>query len=449
MKITVIGLGRAGIVASVGLAGAGHEVLGIDLDVQRVRALASGAAPIYEPGLDVELSSAVKRGTLRFAHPDDVKESLGDVALITTGTPPTPGGAADLHQVRSALAWAAARSADDLVIVMKSTVPPGTGQSVMAEGLRGRGVRYVSNPEFLREGRALQDWSAPDRIVLGVEPGDYQSVALVKAMYAGVEASYFVTDITSAEMIKYASNAFLATRISFINEMAMLCDRVGASIDEVSEGLALDARTGTRIHAGVGYGGSCFSKDLSALVFLALVNDVSLDLLRSVVNVNEEQRRLPLYTLLDRFSGRLTSLTVGVLGLAFKPETDDVRDAPSLDLIRGLIDEGVRVRAYDPRSMEAAHRRLPPSVELVSSPTEAAEGAQAIVLVTEWNEIVSADWEEVSRRMLPPRLLFDGRNALDPHTITELGFKYMGVGRSASPQPGGDTLKHQKLLLHA
>ena len=314
MKIAVIGLGRAGIVASVGLAAAGHEVLGVDLDAERVRALASGTAPIYEPGLDVELASAVQRGRLRFAHRDDVHEGLGAVALITTGTPPAPGGAADLQQVRSALAWAVARSDGDLTVVMKSTVPPGTGRRFLAEELRGRGVRYVSNPEFLREGRALQDWNTPDRIVIGLEPGDYQSVALVKAMYAGVEASYFVTDITSAEMIKYASNAFLATRISFINEMALLCDRVGASIDEVSEGLALDARAGARIHAGVGYGGSCFAKDLQALDFLAMANDVNVELLRSVVNVNEEQRRLPIYALLDRFSGSLAGLTVGGVG---------------------------------------------------------------------------------------------------------------------------------------
>lgn len=446
MKITVIGLGRAGIVASVGLAAAGHEVLGVDLDVQRVRTLGSGIAPIYEPGLDVELASAVSRGALRFAHRDDVNESLGDAALITTGTPPTPGGAADLQQVESALAWAAPRSGGDLVVVMKSTVPPGTGQRMLAGELRGRGVRYVSNPEFLREGRALQDWSAPDRIVVGVEPGDYRSVAQVKAMYGGVEAQYFVTDITSAEMVKYASNAFLATRISFINEMARLCDQVGASIDEVSEGLALDARAGARIHAGVGYGGSCFAKDLRALDFLAMANDVDVELLRSVVHVNEEQRRLPMSALLDRFSGALDGLTVGVLGLAFKPGTDDVRDAPSLDLVRDLVDEGVRVRAYDPRSMEAARRCLPPSVELVASPAGAAAEAHALVLVTEWEEIISADWEDVSRRMQSPRFLFDGRNALDPYTLTELGFEYVGVGRRAALRPGGDALRHQRKL---
>ena len=210
-----------------------------------------------------------------------------------------------------------------------------------------------------------------------------------------------VTDVTSAEMIKYASNAFLATRISFINEMALLCDRVGASIDAVSEGLAMDARTGGRIYAGVGYGGSCFPKDVRALDYLALTSGVSVDLLRSVININNRQRLLPLFALRERFNGNMTGLRVGVLGLAFKPDTDDVRDAPSLDLIKALVDEEVEVLAYDPQAMETARPHLPPAVELVDDPLEAADRAQALVLVTEWDQVVNADWNGIARCMRP------------------------------------------------
>ena len=446
MKVTVIGLGHAGIVASVGLAAAGHDVLGVDVDTQRVHTLRSGETPVYEPDLDCGLNAALKTGNLRFAYCGDVDESLGDIALIATGTPSAVGGAADLHQVRSALKWVKTRAARGLVVVMKSTVPPGTGQRITDEDLRGSGIRYVSNPEFLREGSAVQDWNVPDRVVVGVEPNDHLSVALLKEMYAGIEAPYLVTDITSAEMIKYASNAFLATRISFVNEIALLCDRVGASIDDVSDGLALDGRTGARIHAGVGYGGSCFSKDLRALDYLALTNGVNVELLQSVMNVNKRQRLLPFYALQERFSAALAGLTIGVLGLAFKPETDDVRDAPALDLIRQLIDEGVRVRVYDPRCTEVSRRRLPPSVEYAPNPVEAAEQAQALVLVTEWTDIVNADWEAVSHRMLPPRFVFDGRNALDSSMLSKLGFEYTGVGRNVS-QPCGDDLPRQRELL--
>ncbi len=449
MKLTVIGLGHAGIVASVGLAAAGHEVLGVDLDLQLIGTARSGHPPIYEPGLDDKLASVVKNGRLRFAHIDEVEEDLGDAVLITTGTPSAAGGAANLTQARSALAWVAGRNVGDLLVVMKSTVPPGSGRRIVEEELGGSGIRYASNPEFLREGRALDDWYTPNRIVVGVEPGDYRSVALVKAMYAGIEAPYLVTDITTAEMVKYASNALLATRISFINEIAQLCDRVGASIDDVSQGLALDTRTGTRIHAGVGYGGSCFTKDVRALDAVARNEGVSLDLLQSVMRVNQRQRLLPLCSLQDRFHGTLTGLTIGVLGLAFKPGTDDVRDAPSLDLIKELVDEGARVRAYDPQAMKAARKLLPPSIELVASPLEAAEQAQALVLLTEWDEIVHTGWEAISRSMLAPRFVFDGRNALNARMLAELGMEYVGVGRNAAGFETGAPGHQHELILNA
>ena len=435
MRITVIGLGYVGAVAASGLANAGHQVLGVDIDRGRVRSLSSGNVPFYEPGLESRIVSGMSAGDLRFCHPDDVLGSIGDIALIATGTPPRQSGAADLSQVRSALDWIKSKPHDDLLVVMKSTVPPGTGCRLLAEDPEGSRIRYASNPEFLREGRAVQDWDSPDRIVIGVEPGDHETVEAVKKMHAGNSAPFVVTDITSAEMTKYASNAFLATRISFINEIASLCDRVGASIDAVSEGLAMDPRTGSKIYAGVGYGGSCFPKDVRALDYLALTSGVNFELLRSVINVNNKQRLLPLYALRSRFGGALSGLKVGVLGLAFKPKTDDVRDAPSLDLIRALIDEGVEVQAFDPRASQTAAGELPPSALIVDAPEETATGAQALVLLTEWEEIINADWKEIALCMRPPRFVFDGRNCLSPQTMEMTGFEYHSVGRDNQSNP--------------
>ena len=429
MKITVVGLGYVGTVAAAALAGAGHDVLGIDIDRGRTDLLSKGEAPLYEPGLKDRIRAGLGAGTLRFLHRDDVADPLGDIALIATGTPPTHGGGADLHQVRDAVNWVRSMDSNGLTVVMKSTVPPGTGRKLLETELRGTSIRYASNPEFLREGRAVDDWEQPDRIVIGVEPDDARSVETVQRMYTGIDAPCMVTDITSAEMIKYASNAFLATRISFINEIASLCDTVGASIDDVSDGMAMDSRTGARIHAGVGYGGSCFPKDVRALDHLALTSGASVDLLRSVINTNNRQRLLPLHALRQRFGGAIDGLSVGILGLAFKPGTDDVRDAPSLDLIHALVDEGAEVQAYDPEAMESARPNLPASVQLVDSVEEAANRTQALVLLTEWESIVESDWRVVARCMIPPRLVFDGRNALDPSEMGRLGFEYVGVGR--------------------
>ncbi len=435
MKISVIGLGYVGAVAAAGLAASGHDVLGVDIDRARVHSLSCGRVPIYEPGLEARIAAGIADRNLRFSHPDDIREPLGDIALIATGTPPRQSGAADLSQVKSALDWIKSGPHDNLLVVMKSTVPPGTGCKILGEDLRGTGIRYASNPEFLREGRAVQDWDSPDRVVIGAEPGDHETIEAVKKMHSGLDAPFVITDITSAEMTKYASNAFLATRISFINEIAALCDRVGASIDAVSEGLAMDPRTGNRIYAGVGYGGSCFPKDVRALDYLALTSGVNFELLRSVINVNNKQRLLPLYALRSRFGGALSGLKVGILGLAFKPETDDVRDAPSLDLIRALVDEGVKVRAFDPRAAQTAARELPSAVRVADDPAEAAAGAQAVVILTEWNHITDADWNEIARCMRPPRFVFDGRNCLSPREMERIGFEYRSVGRNNHPSP--------------
>jgi UDPglucose 6-dehydrogenase len=440
MKVSVIGLGYVGSVAAAGLAAAGHEVLGIDVNRERVNAYSAGSVPIYEPGLEDLIAQALHRNLLRFRHPEDVSEDLGQVVLIATGTPPIPNGAADLSQVRSAITWVRDRQDDGGVIVVKSTVPSGTGARIRETLLKGASWSYVSNPEFLREGQAMWDWFHPDRIVIGGDDPD--AIELVKDLYRGVEAPFVVTDVTSAEMIKYAANAFLATKISFINEIAMLCDRINASIDDVVQGIALDPRIGgSFLRAGVGYGGSCFPKDVDSLDHTALTNGHSFELLRSVIAVNNRQRLLPLHAMRETF-GSLLGVRVGVVGLAFKPHTDDVRESPAIELVRILAEEGAIVKAYDPKANQMARRVIPASVNLVDCPLECAQGAQALVLMTEWPEIVGADWEEMARRSQQPRLLFDGRNALDAAQMQDLGFRYRGVGRGVkAPIKKGDMVK--------
>ena len=429
MKVSVVGLGHVGAVAAVSLAAGGHEVLGIDIDLAKVKTYRHGKLAIYEPGLQHLLTKGLANSQVRFLHTSEVSEPLGDVVMIAAGTPTTSVGSADLTEVRSAIGWIREKQPRGGVIAMKSTVPPGTGVQISDGFLCNSGFRYVSNPEFLREGKAVSDWFHPDRIVVG---GDGDSVRVIREMYADIEAPYVVTDITSAEMIKYAANAFLATKISFINEIATLCDRLGVDVDDVSQGIALDPRIGgSFLQAGVGYGGSCFPKDVRALDQLALNNGHNFELLRSVITVNNRQRLLPLFCLREAF-GRLKDVPVAVLGIAFKPDTDDVREAPAVDLIRALVKEGARVSAYDPQAVDAAARALPDSVTLTSDLMECVNGARALVLMTEWPEIVEADWEAIAQRVLAPHFLFDGRNSLDPDLITGLGFQYKGVGRSGA-----------------
>lgn len=429
MRITVLGLGRLGTAAAAGLAITGHKVTGVDVNRQHIQMLNSQRLLMYEPGLSAWIKWGQQKGNLGFIHQDEMKGAIGDIVLIATGTPPMPNGAPDLRQVWSALGWIKRFDLRGVVVVMKSTVPPGAGRAIMQRVLKGTGASYVSNPEFLREGQALEDWQSPYRIVIGAEPSDGRSVEAVKEMHSGIDAPFLVTDITSAEMIKYASNAFLATRISFMNEIAALCDEVGGSIDAVTRGIFMDARTGSMVKAGVGYGGSCFPKDIRALSHVAEARGLELKLLKSVAQVNDRQRRLPVEVLTARFDGDLSGVTVGVLGLAFKPNTDDVREAASLASIDELIRRGARVQAFDPRATEAARSVLPPSVLFMNSAEDACLGAHAVALLTEWDEFPRADWDSISRHMLPPKFVFDGRNILDMDRMARLGFEYRGVGR--------------------
>ena len=433
MKITVIGLGHVGLVAATGLAMSGHDVLATDADRARLDSLKGGVLPFFEPGLDDWLRCAQLGGNLSFLHPDEFEGGLGEMAMVAVGTPVLAGSELDLSGVWSAISWVKTVSASErnLVLVMKSTVPPGTGLEIIQRELIGTGIGYVANPEFLREGQAVHDWQSPDRIVVGVTEGEQSSIDAVTRMYAGIQAPVMVTDVTSVEMIKYASNAFLATRISFINEIAALCDLVGATIDDVADGLALDSRTGSRLFAGVGFGGSCLPRDTLTLQALALSNGLDAGLLSVVTASNNRQRLLPLHALRERFGGSLAGVRVAVLGLAYKPWTDDMRDAPALDLLRSLHYEGAVISAYDPKAMDSASRQLPEDfVRFASGVEDASIHAQALVLMTEWPEFVDQDWSRVAPAMCPPRFIFDGRNALDPVLLSGLGFEYEGVGRS-------------------
>jgi UDPglucose 6-dehydrogenase len=441
LKVSVIGLGYVGSVAAAGLAKAGHDVLGIDVDAEWIESYRNGRVPIFEPNLAEIIHDASDDGKLQFSHVDQVSTPLGDAILVATGTPTNEDGTVDLRPVETALSWIKKRQPGEAVIVMKSTVAPGTGERVRQTLLNDTAFNYVSNPEFLREGLAIHDWFNPDRIVVGGD--DQRALETVKALYRGIDAPYVITDITSAEMIKYASNAFLATKISFINEIAALSDRLGATIDDVSRGMGLDPRIGASfLKAGVGYGGSCLPKDVKALVRLASANGEPYDLVRSVMSINDRQRLLPLQALRDRL-GQLSGVKIGVLGLSFKPETDDVREAPSIDLVRAMVAEGASVCAFDPEARSTAEAVLPSSAILADDVLQCTDGAQAVVLMTEWPEIVKADWRIVADHTEPPHYLFDGRNALDPVLMQQFGFEYQGVGRGRGRAPSPSSVEHR------
>ena len=429
MKVTVIGLGPVGTVAATSLAVSGHEVLATDVDPAKVQSLGAGVYDSFEPGLADRLRAALAAGNLQSRHCDEVDGNLGDVALIAVGTPAGDDHAPDLSQVRAAISWVRERADKNLVVAMKSTVPPGTGHCILQNELYGAGIGYAANPEFLRAGQGLANWDCPDRIVIGTEPGDTRSLDVVRRLYGNIDTPVLATDITTAEMIKYASNAFLANRISFMNEIAAICNRVGASIDDVSEGLALDSRSGAKIFAGVGYGGPCLPKDIGALDHLARQSGAGSDLLRAVIGVNERQWQLPLRALRDRFGGNLDGLTIAILGLTFKPGTGDLTEAPAVKLACALADEGAKLTVYDPCVRSGKNALLPDGVRVATDVLTATTGTLAAVLMTEWLEIAEADWAAVSRNMVSPKFVFDGRNALDPVTMRAAGFEYVGVGR--------------------
>jgi UDPglucose 6-dehydrogenase len=419
--ISIFGAGYVGLVTGACFADLGHDVVVRDVVTERVAALRAGRVPIHEPGLADVIGRA--GGRIRFTL--DVGEAVegADFAFIAVGTPPTPSGDPDLGAV-----WTVVEElpiGTELTLVMKSTVPPGTGQKVRraldARGLAG--VAYVSNPEFLAEGTAIRDFMHPDRIVIGAfEPEHAERVA---ALYEPLQATTVRTDVASAEMIKLASNAFLSTRISFINEIASVCELVGADVVDVANGIGLDPRLGPHfLRAGLGFGGSCFPKDVSALKQLAGNSGYHFQLLAAVIEVNELQKRRVIQKL-QKHLGSLDGKRIAVLGLAFKPGTDDLRDAPSLVIASRLLAEGAEVSAWDP---VADARGLLPELTHCVDVLEAVQDADAAVIVTEWPELATLASPEVYEAMRTP-VIVDGRNLLDPDRARSLGFVYEGIGR--------------------
>jgi UDPglucose 6-dehydrogenase len=422
--IGVIGTGYVGLVTAAGFAELGGDVWCIDIDAEKIDALNGGEIPIYEPGL-AELV-AKHRGRLHFST--DIADALEHARLlfVAVGTPPTYSGDADLTAVHAVVD--SMPPSDRHALVMKSTVPVGTGASIkriFAE--RGKhGFRYVSCPEFLKEGSAIADFLSPDRVVVG-DDGDWAGDAVVE-LYRPLDAPLVRTDIASAEMVKLAANAFLATKISFINEIANVCEVTGATVTEVARGIGLDDRIGPKfLQAGIGFGGSCFPKDVNALKQLAGNSGYHFQLLNSVIEVNELQKRRVIQKL-HKHLGGLVGKRVALLGLAFKPNTDDMREASSLVLAARLQADGAKVRAYDPVAEDEA-RKLIRGVTFAPGPLDCVRDADAVVLVTEWDEFVGLDWAEIAGEMAGT-LIIDGRNALDPAVIRAAGLTYEGVGRS-------------------
>ena len=459
MRITVIGTGYVGTVTGACLSYLGHHVTCVDTDPAKIETLQRGESPIYEPHLEEMLKLAAESGGIQFTTDLGPAVKASDVIFIAVGTPPLSTGEANLEYLEMAANSIGAAMDDSRfrVVVNKSTVPVGSGnlvETLVREGisearsLDSGSIRFgvASNPEFLREGSAVADSLYPDRIVVGA--GDNQTLNVMLELYRPLAVQsftpppglprpacikstpLFTTSLTSAEMIKYAANAFLAMKIGFANEMANICERVGAEATEVMTGIGLDSRIGSRfLHAGLGWGGSCFGKDVQALLHTAREYGYTSKLLQASLDVNHEQRQMVIQKLQEKLH-ILKGRTIGLLGLAFKPETDDLRDAPSLFIASRLVTMGARVRAYDPIAMPVCRKQFPDvKIRFCDSPAEMASGADALVLVTEWNEFRSLDLGKLARSMATP-VLVDGRNLFQPDQAIAAGFDYTGIGRA-------------------
>jgi UDPglucose 6-dehydrogenase len=428
-RVAVIGGGYVGLTTAACFADLGNDVIVVDINSDKIDQLRRGEVPFYEPGLTELVDRNAKAGRLTFTTSYDDAVPGADYAIIAVSTPEGEGGEADLSYVEAAAGAIADAMDGPLVVINKSTVPPLTGDMVSRvldkrSGEHKAGV--VSNPEFLREGSAIQDFMKPDRVVIGSH--DRSAAEKVAKLYEPLDAPILITpNIYTAEMVKYASNAFLAARISFINEIARICERVDADAKLVAEGMGLDKRIGPAyLDAGIGYGGSCFPKDVKALAALAERFNYHPELLNAVMDINRDQRMLVVDKLrdcLDELDGRV----IGLLGLAFKPNTDDLREAPAIHIGKVLLAAGAQVRAYDPAAMEKC-KVLMPGVEYTRDAYAVAAGADAIVLITEWNEFRRLDLGRVKESMRQP-VLIDGRNIYDPGSMRELGFTYRGIGR--------------------
>lgn len=432
MHIAVIGTGYVGLVTGACFAEFGVEVTCVDVDATKIDKLNQGIIPIYEPGLDTLVEKNSKAGRLHFTT--DIKSAVQDalVIFLAVGTPPKEDGSPDMSYYRQAAKDIAEAMNGFKVLVTKSTVPIGTGKwlrEFVAENLKvNTSFGVASNPEFLREGAAIDDFMRPDRVVIGSNEED--AIAIMKDLYRPlylIETPIVITSLEAAELIKYAANAFLATKITFINEMANLCDAIGCDVHDVARGMGMDNRIGRKfLHPGPGYGGSCFPKDTRALTTVADQFGVETRIVDAVIEANDRQRDVMIEKI-EKLVGDLSGKQVGVLGLSFKPETDDMRESPAVDIIRAMNERGAKVRAYDPVAIEEAKHCLP-EIEYASDEYDALKDADAVVIATEWNQFRALDMERVKSLLRQPKIA-DLRNVYEPEDMRELGFDYVGVGR--------------------
>jgi UDPglucose 6-dehydrogenase len=424
-------MGYVGLTTAACLADLGNDVIGVDIDVARVNMLRRNKVPIYEPGLEELIARSARGG--RLSYTTDLTEAIADAEFVflAVGTPPDSRGGADLTALKAAVRGIGASLVDNLVIINKSTVPIGTGDlvsEIVAASRPSEAIEFsvVSNPEFLREGSAVNDFMHPDRVVLGGH--DRRAAERVAELYRPLECPVLITDLYTAEMIKYASNAFLATKISFINEIARICEKLDADVSVVAEGMGMDARIGAAfLDAGIGFGGSCFPKDVRALARMAQEMGYHPELLHTVMDINRDMRKL-VVDRLEELLGGLRGQRIGILGLSYKPNTDDLREAPALDIIESLLKKGAQVTVYDPVAMPKAKQVLNGAVVCARDAYGAARKADAVALVTEWNQFRSLDLKRLKQGMRRP-VVVDGRNIWDPARMRDLGFVYRGIGR--------------------
>ena len=450
MKLTVVGTGYVGLVTGACFAEMGNDVLCVDVDADKIARLGRGEIPIYEPGLEEIVRRNVEQGRLHFGT--DVHEGVrfGTMQFIAVGTPPDEDGSADMRHVLAAAHAIGEHMTDYKCVIDKSTVPVGTADAVreeIARTLAARGSKVpfsvVSNPEFLKEGAAVEDFMRPDRIVVGAD--DERARFLMQALYAPFQRQrdkLVLMDVRSAELTKYAANAMLATRISFMNEMALLAEKLGADIEQVRRGIGSDPRIGAQfLYAGCGYGGSCFPKDVKALLHSASGVGEPLQVLAAVERANERQKRVLVDRIVQRFGEDLSGRSFALWGLAFKPDTDDLREAPSRVIVAELAARGARIVAHDPEAMDGARRLFAhlPAVRFAETPMQALEGADALVIVTEWKAYRSPDFERM-RELLREPVVLDGRNLFDPWLMRDAGFEYWSIGRRGGQAPAAPTL---------
>ncbi|MEO8216212.1 MAG: UDP-glucose/GDP-mannose dehydrogenase family protein [Acidobacteriota bacterium] len=434
MEITVVGTGYVGLVTGAGLADFGNEVTCVDIDEKKIQALREGRIPIYEPGLEAIVSKNVEEGRLRFTTdlPEAIRRSRA--LFIAVGTPPLPDGRADLRYVEEVARSIARYMEGPKLVITKSTVPIGTGRMIekILEEEGGKfPVSVVSNPEFLREGSAIEDFMRPDRVVIGASQPE--AIELMRQIYAPLHSlsiPFVVTSVESSELIKYAANGLLATKISFINEVATLCELLGADVQDVALGVGLDSRIGSKfLQAGPGFGGSCFPKDTSAVADIARQHGYQFKIIDAVIDVNKAVKERMVTKVVDALGGDVNGKTIGILGLAFKPETDDMRDSPAIPLIIGLQKAGAAIRAYDPEAMENS-KSMFENIIFCGDAYETADGCDALVIATEWNEFRALNLQRIRKAMVQP-VLVDLRNLYDPRRMEAEGFAYTCVGRAA------------------